>query len=193
MRNKEYYFELINKGTGKLESDFLGTELEFARLFSDKDWLYDFGYPSDLISDFKQKIEELETSDDGWRNYNDEKIAVYEKAIRSLRLFIDKNGVDSPAIITNFDDLKAVDILSISDSTIIKKKEIINEIKDESKINNIVDGYISGSTPRRELLTAAKSLSDSELIGLEDKLKDKGIDLNKFQNDLKSSAPKFKP
>ena len=76
MRNKEYYFELINKGTGKLESDFLGTELEFARLFSDKDWLYDFGYPSDLISDFKQKIEELETSDDGWRNYNDEKIAV---------------------------------------------------------------------------------------------------------------------
>lgn len=72
-------------------------------------------------------------------------------------------------------------------------KELEAKLKEESRTDHILNGYISGSVPRKELLTMAKSLSDNQIIALEDKLEAKGIDLKKFQNDLKKSALKFKP
>ncbi|MBM9942312.1 hypothetical protein JTL86_08220 [Pseudomonas aeruginosa] len=252
MRSTIYNFTGTNNRTGFKEVDFNGTELEYANLYADKDYVYSVGYPLNLIEVFKKDIIELE-SRTGSRNYDDETIAVYQKAIGSLEKFIDTYGVRSPAIITNWDELEAVDILSIDPDLTVKKegfvkdvkvgveffanavkanniandsewfdwnnaeeiieaytqddrsnyifvggranvtKELEVRLKEESRTDHILNGYISGSVPRKELLTMAKSLSDNQLIALEDKLGAKGIDLNKFQNDLKSSAPKFKP
>lgn len=122
--NNIYNFTATNKVNNGLSFEFNGTELAFVMHFAKPHQFTDIDYPANIISFYESEIERLKTHA-GSRELDDELIAEYKSGIKSLNSFIKLWGVDSVALMDDYEmgKLKANSMHEISPDYTIEKVE----------------------------------------------------------------------